>query len=372
MGIAPLSAMIMRCRASCHRAKEDMLCLCLEIFRSLWSAMLITSAKYLQFLVKLSSFASITTIYTIITIYQYMQSTLMIRFKASLLATLLFACVSEGNGQKNTFDNLPPLAELFAVNDSVIKEGHRLYFFEKINWNVADFLFANHKAEEVGASLTYMAEDSLMIALFADTSIVNTVCELQWDMRTNQYNPIETSRVLTEREKELIERRKVIMTRMQDMADSINGIPQGFGNFNFDIIRINDNITRLYILTGTLQKNTIPFGNDYSIDFDNDNNIVAFRRYHNSLLAIQATYDGEAVTPIHSHLENNPYITPTDICNYLLYARDVFGIDTFMVYSTKFKTRFLYVDKMKSIITAMDNEKSSKKGKKKDKKSNKK
>lgn len=301
-----------------------------------------------------------------------MLSITHIRFQKTLFASLLLAFVSLCHAQKNTFDNLPPLAELFTVNDSVIKEGHRLYFYEKINWNAADFLLANHNLDEVGASLTYMAEDSLMTALFADKSKTKTVCELQWDMRANKYNPIDTIRNLTEREKELIERRIIIMTRMQDVADSINGIPQDFGNFNFDIIRINDDITRLYILTGTVQNNMIPFGNDYSIDFDNDNNIVAFRRYHNSLLAIQATHDGETVTPIHSHLTNNPYITPTDICNYLLYARDVHGIKSFIVYSPKLKSRFVYMDETKSIITVTDEDKSKKKGKKKDKKSNKK
>ena len=107
-------------------------------------------------------------------------------------------------------------------------------------------------------------------------------------------------------------------------------------------------------------------------DFDNDNNIVAFRRYHNSLLAIPATHDGETVTPIHSHLTNNPYITPTDICNYLLYARDVHGIKSFIVYSPKLKSRFVYMDETKSIITVTDEDKSKKKDKKKDKKSNKK
>ena len=283
------------------------------------------------------------------------------------LFVLLFVIMSVSlyaQKKKNGIAGLP-LQEMAIVNDSVIKEGHILYFYEKINWNCSDLLMTTNRLEDLGGNLTYMMEDSVMSAFFCDKDIANTICELRWDMRKMEYIPSTTPRPLTEMEKNLVVRYQQLKRKINDVADSINGIPSDFGEFNFDIIPINENVTRLYILSGTIQNDMIPIGNDYSIDFDNDNNIIAFRRYHNSLLAISAKYDGEYVeTFTHSHLKNNPYITPTDICNFLLWARDLYGMKAFIVNSTALQCVFIYQDEIKSILTVTGTDKKKKKKKK--------
>ena len=97
------------------------------------------------------------------------------------------------------------------------------------------------------------------------------------------------------------------------------------GNPNFDFVRINDNLIRLYVLQGTVQPNTIPFGNDCSIDFDNSGNPLCFRKYHQSMIAVNTVDDEgkKVVSVVHSHLADNPYITPTDVCNFLLYRGEL-------------------------------------------------
>ena len=97
-------------------------------------------------------------------------------------------------------------------------------------------------------------------------------------------------------------------------GDSLRYNPD-YGRPNFDFVRIDANTTRMYMLQGVERSGIIPFGNDFSFDFDNDGNIKAFRRYHQSFIPVPN--DGEMA--FHSHLKDNPYITPTDICNFLLY-----------------------------------------------------
>jgi hypothetical protein len=72
------------------------------------------------------------------------------------------------------------------------------------------------------------------------------------------------------------------------------------------------------------------------------------------LLALRTkTEDGGDVESIrHSHLTNNPFITPTDICNFLLYRPE--GMDMFYVYSTAYKCTFAYSLKLNQIITVVD------------------
>ena len=128
------------------------------------------------------------------------------------------------------------------------------------------------------------------------------------------------------------------------------------GNPNFDFVRINDNLIRLYILQGTVQPNTIPFGNDYSIDFDNNGNALCFRKYHNSLIAIKTVdVEGQQIkSVVHSHLRDNPYITPTDVCNFLLYRGGLkenhilsTALDGYIIYHAEDNsTEFVPMDEM--------------------------
>lgn len=103
------------------------------------------------------------------------------------------------------------------------------------------------------------------------------------------------------------------------------------GNLNFDVVWITPQLVRLYILQGTTLYDIIPFGNGYSVDFDANMNVLAFRHHHQSYLLMENHKEIESL--IHSHLKDNPFMTATDVCNYLLYGRDLYGILSFTVVS---------------------------------------
>ena len=272
-----------------------------------------------------------------------------------LFLGILLLALSSTFAQKK---KLPPLNQLAMINDSIIAEGHQIYFSEKIAWITTDSLFAHkHTEDEIGASLTYF-EDSVWISLFTDIDVKNSIFEIRWDFKQETDTLIDAVRPLTDNEKAFIVRKnKLIQTGIGTYRDSINGINPKYGQFNVDIIRINDKVTRLYLLQG-INFEAIPFGNDYSIDFDNNDNPICFRRYHRSFNPMEFPKDDnkKVLTIIHSHLPDNPYITPTDICNFLLYGRDLFGQTSFIVLSTAFEghIKFMYMDSQKSIATVTD------------------
>lgn len=270
--------------------------------------------------------------------------------KKTVLILMSFLCTLIADAKK-IVTSLPSPETLAAINDSIIKEGHQLYLFEKLNWELTDLFLAHHGREEMGGQMTYRTKNGTIIAFFCDKSMKNSLYELRYETSSPKFIAVDSVRQLTQEEKELVVRKDVLVAKMWKLADSIKGVSPEFGQFNADIIRINDHITRLYLLTGTVKPGIIPFGNDYSFDFTNDNRLVAFRRYHRSLIPTQTKHKGKTVvSTIHSHLKDNPYITATDICNFLLYGRDIAGMKSFYVYSTACECLFAYWDGDKPVI----------------------
>lgn len=259
------------------------------------------------------------------------------------------------SNQISGIGRLPEPSVLFHTLDSIVNEAWQLYYSERVNWIASDLVLAAHSMDELGGTISWQPNDSVWKVVFLDKARTNCVFDYQFNTVTKEAFSIDSVRPATEEELAELERRaRIINGAVRKYGDQLYFASESFGSPNTDIIRINDNLIRLYIMQGTVIDNVIPFGNDYSIDFDKDLNPIAFRKYHNSLLAVRTkTEDGRNVETIrHSHLQDNPFITPTDICNFLLYRPD--GMDMFYVYSTAYKCTFAYSLQLNQIITAVD------------------
>ena len=256
----------------------------------------------------------------------------------------MFLC-SNTHARKKNYKKLPPLNVLAQINDSIIKEGMMLYTHEVMSWRLTDhFFLKQHKADEVGASLVYTQNDSIWSAIFVDKEN-NCIFEYRLNAFSLETEVVDTIRSMTRFECDLLtDKQKKIDTAIKVYGDSLNWLSSEIGNFNFDLLQIG-NHSRLYILQGISKNNIIPFGNDYAIDFNEDNEIVKFRRLHKSFIPVSTVMEnGEKVVEVyHSHLQDNPFITTTDICNYLLYGRSA-GLTSFSVISTYYHCRFTYYD----------------------------
>ena len=212
-----------------------------------------------------------------------------------------------------------------AINDSICAEGAVLYTAERLNWVSTDSVYARYRHEDLGGNLIWQPTASTWSAIFYDKGNKNCVFEIKLDTKSGANSLSYDIRPLTEEEQVQIKQKDTMLDNgLKKYGDQIK-YNDKIGNPNFDFVRINDNLIRLYVLQGTVQPNTIPFGNDYSIDFDNNGNPLCFRKYHQSLIAVNTVDDegNKVVSVVHSHLADNPYITPTDVCNFLLYRGEL-------------------------------------------------
>jgi hypothetical protein len=96
----------------------------------------------------------------------------------------------------------------------------------------------------------------------------------------------------------------------------------------------------VFIISASSQADDIVIGNDYKLVFNTENELVEKYKLHNSLIKIdvngQIMDSGKKVGSIHSHvLEDQPFITSTDICSFLLY-KDFIKLSNHVVVSENY------------------------------------
>lgn len=249
----------------------------------------------------------------------------------------------------------PALHEIDAINDSIIDEGNLLYLHDKLNWAATDAYRQQCSSKTASLAVTGMLNDSLLSAIMIDVDQMKCVFECRLNLNTGDIEPFNLVRGLTPKEITRAERQVVLLEKLSEM-DGIGNVAEA-GNLNVDVVEINDKLTRVYLLQGTNKSKLIPFGNDYSFDFDTSGNLIARRKYHNSFIPIDFSgKEGNIRKCTHSHLDDNPYITPTDIATFLLYGHDLYGMKTFSVYSKALQCYFTYNADTATIILVDDNE----------------
>ena len=254
----------------------------------------------------------------------------------SLILLLPMLCVAQPD--RTAGSKLPSQDELAVINDSILQEGQWLYIYQKLSWMTSD-LFAEHATVDLSSvdgsatqlddngnlTLFYYSQDSVMFSCTLDMNDFS----LSWD---------ETVRPMAEDERNAAHIRSSILNHiLETYGDSIYTIQDGLTCI--DLICLDTNRIRVYLLTRTTLDGVIPFGNDCYVDIDIDSNLIEFHRFHHSYIPIdirQTGDDTQAVEVIHSHTVDNPFFTPTDICNALLYARDLFEMKSVSVLSTAF------------------------------------
>lgn len=233
---------------------------------------------------------------------------------------------------------LPSRDELATINDSILQEGLRLYTYEKLSWMASDLL-AEHALVDLSSirgSAVQMDDNGKLTHFYCRQDSVVFSCTL--DLNDFSLSWDNTVRPMTEDDRDAVHFRSDIINRIiETYGDSIYTIQDG--SINIDLIWLGTDNLRAYLLQGTTLNGVIPFGNDYYVDIDRDGNLIEFHRFHHSYIPIDIRQAGEntqVLEVIHSHTVDNPFFTPTDICNALLYAHDLFGMKSVCILSTVF------------------------------------
>lgn len=254
----------------------------------------------------------------------------------SLILLLPMLCVAQPDWIADS--KLPSRDELATINDSILQEGLRLYTYEKLSWMASDLL-AEHASVDLSSirgSAVQMDDNGKLTHFYCRQDSVVFSCTL--DLNDFSLSWDNTVRPMTEDDRDAVHFRSDIINRIiETYGDSIYTIQDG--SINIDLIWLGTDNLRAYLLQGTTLNGVIPFGNDYYVDIDRDGNLIEFHRFHHSYIPIDIRQAGEktqVLEVIHSHTVDNPFFTPTDICNALLYAHDLYGMKSVCVLSTVF------------------------------------
>ena len=254
-----------------------------------------------------------------------------------------------------------PQPELIqAALDSICNEGYNLYLAERVNWVATDSVLAHYNADHIGGNVIWMPNSDTWSAVFFDKAHEHCIFEFRYNISSQEKNISYDIRPISETEQAQWDMKDVMFDNaINHYGDSIR-YNSNYGNPNVDFLRINEHTIRMYILQGVERPNVIPFGNDYSIDFDNKGNPKAFRRYHRGFLPMPTITEngGKVADIIHPHLKDNPYITPTDICNFLLYRGEIeqlyilsTALDGYIIYNANSNSAvFLSKEAMEKIL----------------------
>ncbi|WP_165045198.1 hypothetical protein [Dysgonomonas sp. ZJ709] len=202
------------------------------------------------------------------------------------------------------------------------EEGKLLYRLELAAWHGTDIFFENYKERErVGGYFSYLESNTPKCLFFSKGANPKVLGVVSYgDLKVIETASIDfKEREFNENEKHLFTiRAKALAEIQQDTAlfktytnTSLNMIPLIFNGEK-----------KVYVLTGTKLTDVVLFGNDYLLTFDKKDMLLTKKELHRNLIPIYFEDGQNAVGSVHSHTgETGDFITPTDICTLMLYAK---------------------------------------------------
>lgn len=207
----------------------------------------------------------------------------------------------------------------------IVAEGKMLYYSEMASWYGTDLFLEKYKSQEnIGGYFSYKEGDKAICVFFSkgdNPKVIGTVT-FGMDYNVNEATVDLTARPFTKAEMDLYTIRTIALQEVY--TDTLF---KTYKNTNLNLIPLIDGKTkRVYILTGPKQSGVVIFGNDYLLEFNENNKLILKKQLHKNIIPIYTNSKEEegkqAEGAIHSHLpETGNFITATDICTLMLYEK---------------------------------------------------
>lgn len=203
----------------------------------------------------------------------------------------------------------------------IVEEGKLLYKSEMASWYGSDIFIEKFKeTEKIGGYLSYSENQISRCIFFSKGENPKVIGTMDFDTTFKIENAITDlkEREMTKTESDLYEMRTVALKIIN--SDTIF---KKYNNTSLNLIPlINGKDRRVFVLTGPKKNGVIIFGNDYLLNFDDNNKLLNRKQLHKNILPMEYGGKEEIVSGIHSHLpETGDFITSTDICTLMLYAK---------------------------------------------------
>jgi hypothetical protein len=208
---------------------------------------------------------------------------------------------------------------------AIVEEGKLLYRSEMASWHGTDVFLRDYKnLEHVGGYFSYSEKDRSICIFFSKSEKPKVIGEISFD---TIYNINTHTAKVNFAERDFTDTEAVLFTIRQMALAEINSdtLFKKYENTSLNLIPlISGDEKKVYVLTGTQEKNIVYFGNDYLLLFDKYNKLILKKKLHNNIIPIRyGVIDGKEIeTTVHSHLpESGDFITATDICTLMLHQK---------------------------------------------------
>jgi len=250
--------------------------------------------------------------------------------------------------------------DLVKKAQEITDEGKHLYKLEMAAWYGSDIFLENFKERaRIGGYFTYIDKDTPKCLFFSKGDTPKVIGLVSFgDIKVVETATIDfKERDFKNNERELYTIRTVALRQIQQ-----DTLFKKYTNTNFNLIPVIYNEDRkVYVLTGPKNTGVVLFGNDYLMTFDRQDSLVSKKEIHRNLIPInfnmeEENEDKEVVATVHSHAaETGEFITPTDICTLMLYAKFA-GWKRHVVISEKYVSIWDCVNESLVIMTTEDYE----------------
>lgn len=207
----------------------------------------------------------------------------------------------------------------------IVTEGKLLYKSEMASWYGTDLFLEKYKEKEnIGGYFSYTENQKSTCVFFTNAESPKVIGTITLDSTFNieLANLSLDVREFTKNEKDLYQIRTIALAEIN--SDTLF---KKYKNTNLNLIPlISGQSKKVYVLTGPQQGGVVLIGNDYLLEFNNENKLLTKRQLHKNLIPIyygKKEEEGkEVVGAMHTHLpETGDFITATDICTLMLYGK---------------------------------------------------
>lgn len=212
-------------------------------------------------------------------------------------------------------------AELDRIAKEISDEGKLLYRLELAAWYGMDIFKESFKeSERIGGYFSYLDSKTPKCLIFSKGENPRVIGVVSF----GDIQIVETA-TIDFKERDFKNQEKELYAIRQKALDEIrqDTLFKDYTNTSLNLIPLIEKEERkVYILTGPKNVGVVLFGNDYLINFDKQNNVTAKKQLHRNLIPIEFDEDKETPVTLHYHSSGTDnFITPTDVCTLLLYAK---------------------------------------------------
>lgn len=212
-------------------------------------------------------------------------------------------------------------AELEKIAQNITEKGKLLYKLELAAWYGMEIFKENFKEKDrIGGYFSYMESNTPKCLIFSNGQPPKVIGVVTFrDIKLIETATIDfKERDFKAHEKELYTIRTKALAEIQQ-----DSLFKNYTNTNLNLIPLIDkDVREVYVLTAPKNVGVVLFGNDYLMSFDKQNNLTGIKELHKNLIPIEFDEDEDTLVTMHYHSSaSDDFITPTDICTLMLYAK---------------------------------------------------